>query len=1372
MADLARLGIAVDTSGVKAGIGSLKELSSVGEATEKTLEKTSKSFKNVGAKLSIGLTAPIAGLGATAIKMAIDFNASMAQVATLIPGNIKRVNELKGSVQDIAIATGKTSKDIAGGLFQVISAYGDSADAAEVLRINAVAAAGGLSTTTDAINLTSAVTKAYGDTSAEAVRKVTDLAFQTNKLGQTTFPELAGALGRVTPLAKALGVTQEELFGAMATLTGVTGNTNEVSTQLRATYQALLKPTTEMAGALSNIVRPMIEMGEISGPLVDEFRSLQNEIMANHRAMGQLDLTTKEGLKTQKDLEKANKDLAKDLNEVAGGLGSALVEAQGFQETLGLVAEQAGGNSLTLGKMFGSVESINAVLALTGEQAENLTNKTKAMNEASGAAEQAFKDMSAGVNQSGFTFQQLQEKFSVVTTKLGEGLIPIFVTLLDVIEPVVNFALRMADAFKNLDPFTQKLIVGMTAFAAAIGPVLATIGLLLPLLPAIGAAFAALVSPIGLAIGAVAGVAIIVANWEQVRDKVVAIVSNLVTQIKSWLVDKFDALVVAPIKQKVESVTGFFADMYDKVVGNSYVPDMVEIIGQEFSTLDQKMVNPTQQATEAINESFRNMLETTKGALNQMVTGVLRGTQSMKDAFKNLGENLVLSFSTQAINQSLDSLMNKVTQGSQVAANVNGASQGQGLGTAIAARTGTTGIPGGGSSALALGGTAIGGGLAGFGIGSLGRAGFDSLNAGGRPESFGQKGAIAGGIVGGIVGSLVPGLGTALGAVAGTVLGGTLGTTIGGIAEKRTRENTLIGAGIGTAILPGLGTILGGAIGALLTGKAKKPEITAATTAGSQGNAIEGAFGFVSTRGSRGGAAGETVLRDSLLKVDNALADHLTSAQVEIVKQTLISKKTFNQKSREVGDAVSEVIQERLRLEVDAIGKAFGVSGNLGKTLITGDKFKEDQLQGVFDAINFIKNFDDANKNLARGLADVNATARATAQQLAGETLAQIVAFKEETKRLGLPLQQAEASTKAFVEIMIGLRDAATPLTEVQQALATVHATFKELGPLLREVGISSEQAAEGLSRSLDKIRNDFSNEIQRQITAFQSPIQNTIKDLIAVQGTRINDGTAVGAKLHPVWLLMLEEFKAIARDLDPSKAGEARASIIAGLQSLGRFNEAYINQAVTAFDNSLSQVGDTAGNTVDELTRLKESLRDFRGSLTQGQFSTLSPEQKFLEAQQTFNSTAVLALGGNLEAIKKLQDVSTVFLSANKDFNASSNPAAFDRVLAVLDQVAGVGLSPQQQLNATAQNIDLLQTQLDKEQQSFDAQVESLDSLGRLIAGQQEQTAVLKEISITSKDGVKAVDVQTTALVELLQASLQESVRYTRTVQQEASIR
>ena len=58
----------------------------------------------------------------------------------------------------------------------------------EKVEINAKAARAGIATTADSINLTSAVTKANGDTSAAAVQHVADLAFKTVELGQTTFP--------------------------------------------------------------------------------------------------------------------------------------------------------------------------------------------------------------------------------------------------------------------------------------------------------------------------------------------------------------------------------------------------------------------------------------------------------------------------------------------------------------------------------------------------------------------------------------------------------------------------------------------------------------------------------------------------------------------------------------------------------------------------------------------------------------------------------------------------------------------------------------------------------------------------------------------------------------------------------------------------------------------------------------------------------------------------------------------------------------------------------------------------------------------------------------------------------------------------------
>lgn len=74
-------------------------------------------------------------------------------------------------------------------------------------------------------------------------------------------------MGQVVPLAATMKVSQEELFGAMATLTGVTGGTAEVTTQLRATMQEFLSPSSQMEKALK-------KMGYTSGAAALESEGL------------------------------------------------------------------------------------------------------------------------------------------------------------------------------------------------------------------------------------------------------------------------------------------------------------------------------------------------------------------------------------------------------------------------------------------------------------------------------------------------------------------------------------------------------------------------------------------------------------------------------------------------------------------------------------------------------------------------------------------------------------------------------------------------------------------------------------------------------------------------------------------------------------------------------------------------------------------------------------------------------------------------------------------------------------------------------------------------------------------------------------------
>ncbi|GAI21693.1 unnamed protein product, partial [marine sediment metagenome] len=130
---------------------------------QKKMTEFGQKLKETGMALTKAVTVPIVGLGIAAFKTSIDFNKAMANIATLIPGNVKRLAELKRGIQDLAIETGKSTADIAEGCYHVISAFGDTADTMKILEISAKASTAGLSTTRDALELASVIMKAFGD---------------------------------------------------------------------------------------------------------------------------------------------------------------------------------------------------------------------------------------------------------------------------------------------------------------------------------------------------------------------------------------------------------------------------------------------------------------------------------------------------------------------------------------------------------------------------------------------------------------------------------------------------------------------------------------------------------------------------------------------------------------------------------------------------------------------------------------------------------------------------------------------------------------------------------------------------------------------------------------------------------------------------------------------------------------------------------------------------------------------------------------------------------------------------------------------------------------------------------------------------------
>ena len=390
---------------------------------EKGLAKTQKSAMDVGKNLTTYISVPLAGVGVAATKMAMDFEKELANVNTLLGGNSARIAEFKGGIQDLSIAVGKSTSDLTGGMYQVISAFGDTEHSMYLLETAAKAGAAGLSTTESSINLLSAVIKGYNLDVTEA-GKVSDYAFKTVKLGQTTFDELASSMGKVIPLASAMDLGQQELWGTMATLTGVTGSTAEVVTQLRSTLQGLMKPSKDMQVALKNI-------GYDSG--------------------------------------------------------SAAIKALGLEGTLKALYKTVGNNNESFANLWGQIEAGTAVLALTGGQAETWKEKIGAMGDVTGETEQAFGILTETsaflweqLKQSGIVvLQELGEAILEVAVPVAQELLPKIRDLVSwfreldpsVKQSIVKFGLFLAavgPVVIALSPLLG-LLKGIVGFFAIIG---------------------------------------------------------------------------------------------------------------------------------------------------------------------------------------------------------------------------------------------------------------------------------------------------------------------------------------------------------------------------------------------------------------------------------------------------------------------------------------------------------------------------------------------------------------------------------------------------------------------------------------------------------------------------------------------------------------------------------------------------------------------------------------------------------------------------------------------------------------------------------------------------------------------------------------
>ena len=283
------------------------------------------------------------------------FGGAMAAANTMAGKSGDDFAKLKDQVAELSHEVPVVREELANGLYQVISNGVPENNWITFLDKSARASVGGIADLGETVKVTSTIIKNYG-LDWNAAGSIQDKIQLTAKNGVTSFEQLAQALPRVTSQASTLGVSIDELMATFSTLTGVSGNTAEVSTQLAAIFTALIKPSSEAA-----------EMAQQMGIQFDA---------ASIKAAG--------------GMEQFLQQLGKSVQE--------------YSKSSGVLEQEV------YGKLFGSAESLRALTPLMGNLSDKFSENVNAMKDSAGTIDNAF-DIMASTGAA---------KLQLINNKLGE----------------------------------------------------------------------------------------------------------------------------------------------------------------------------------------------------------------------------------------------------------------------------------------------------------------------------------------------------------------------------------------------------------------------------------------------------------------------------------------------------------------------------------------------------------------------------------------------------------------------------------------------------------------------------------------------------------------------------------------------------------------------------------------------------------------------------------------------------------------------------------------------------------------------------------------------------------------------------------------
>ena len=522
------------TAGMAKANAELRGFAAEADATGK---KASSSFSGVGLAAA-GIAGGVAVIGASAVKSASAFQASMTLIQTQAGASASEVRDMSAAVLALAPAVGVGPEQLSAGLYHIESAGMRGAKALDLLKIAAEGAK-------------------VGNADLESVTNALIASVQSGVGGVTT---MSGAMGTLNAIVGSGNMRMQDLADAMGT--GVLSTAKVYGVTIQSVGAALASMTDQGIPAIDAATRLNSAM----------------RLMAAPTAAAQKDLASI-GLSSTK--------LASDMRS-PGGMLAAITDLKKHLEGAGLsaTAQAALIANAFGGKQSGAILTLIGNVGLLGQKTADVAKGAGAFGAAWAATEQTTAEQGA----------QVDASMKSIEDSIGTGLLPAVNSLLHAVLPVVQGLASWAAANPDL---ASKVLLAAGAVAALVagvvflGPILGAVGAVIgavasPIVLVIGA-IAGLAAHFGLLgkgpkdavdgiastiAGAVPGIIAKVQDMAQafiawvgpMIPVVVARLQQLAAQVGQWIAAQAPAW-LAQAGQWAQAFTGWISPMIPKAIG-------------------------------------------------------------------------------------------------------------------------------------------------------------------------------------------------------------------------------------------------------------------------------------------------------------------------------------------------------------------------------------------------------------------------------------------------------------------------------------------------------------------------------------------------------------------------------------------------------------------------------------------------------------------------------------------------------------------------------------------------------------------------------------------------------------------------------------